>query len=92
MSYDWGGVKMDDIFTSFSKDLMEYLESKFPDTPKHVLMETQMYVANKAIVLVLDEIRARDNEWKRSMTNSKSSIQKRLKEINDIRREKLEEG
>jgi hypothetical protein len=80
---------MDDIFTSFSKDLMEYLESKFPDTPKHVLMETQMYVANKAIVLVMDEIRARDNEWKKYMTNSKSAIQKRLKDLNNVRREKL---
>ena len=82
----------DDVFINFSKEIMEYLESKFPDIPKHLLMETQMYVANKVIVLVLDEIRARDNEWKRSMTNNRSSIQKRLEEINKIRREKLEEG
>lgn len=82
----------DDVFTNFSKEIMEYLESKFPDIPKHLLMETQMYVANKAMVLVLDEIRARDNEWKRSMTNNRSFIQKKLEEINKIRREKLEEG
>lgn len=83
---------MDNVFTHFGEELMEYLESKFPDTQKHLLMETQVYVLNKVTVLLVDEIRNRDREWKRCLTNNKSSIQKRLEEINKIRREKLEEG
>ena len=54
----------EDMFQNFHNDVLQYLESKWPDLPKNEVLETATYTSNRMGVCIQDVLRKRDLEWK----------------------------
>lgn len=50
------------ITERFTRDVNDYLESKFPGLLKHEVMEAATYIGQRFIITVNDVIMARDKE------------------------------
>lgn len=78
------------IYQQFDKDVTEYLNSKLPDVPAHTAMEISAYISQKVGILIMDERREYEREYRRVMTmgrkprNTNPPYTRTSKNLNDI--------
>lgn len=63
-------MSMNTVYTTFSKDLENYLRDKLSDIPPHVAQEIGTHIGYKVMVLVYDMIREYDRDLKFQMSKN----------------------
>ena len=51
------------IYEEYHDDILEYLSSRFPNLPKHEVMETAVYATNRMLIAMSDTIAENNRQW-----------------------------